>query len=1575
VIAPLPPIISPFEFREDCIFDRIFTIVDFSLNINEFHCKNAEGILIKECPTVEEGFKMLAENMFIDQFNKNSNLFMIKIEVKSQMDVLKITQMFAAVRTFAKNDLLILFENFVDKSQVFWKFANGKIFWLNMEPEISTVVVNFLSTCMKNENHTGISQDTLQILSSKLKDEICELDILSLADSRNYNLLMLAAEVGDNISLKSLINCGFDMDILICDNSAAELAWNNRHYETVLLLLEANSLYPKKFNYIESTEALKKFVNKTRDLHNMIRKKRDLSSILDQNINLRHFYNTANLSAPAQALLCENIEMYKELLSKNIYIGPKEDFDKLIRKLSDNKREHLRGIHLYLIQSWTEKHLMILISNSFVGHDIIDVGSKLQHVRNAFEFLNKFPLITLILKVVAASRDFKIIFDFNRSMIQHLDPTSGKYTKGSFFTTRHIYIAAQQLLETQSQLQVYGTLAHELCHYALLLVYNNNCKPYPNSEENKTLLNKFSQITSNCEENKHAEILIQYVFEYNSCQQHAELAVRVPHMIVEYSNDKKMIATRRENFPELFKFIENETANDMEEALATIQIKADVKMKKYTHRMKSKNRQIVWLWILSAFLILMVPLAALITMLVFNTSNPIYTCANLTDKVRPKVFGSTVNFQGVPIIFSELFGKNLTACNVIDTNEIGQIIKAYDSNQFIANVYAEQRNFTAFKKLEVPEKYCNGSLELINNTEFLEEYKDKEFRNFSLIIGEKIELRAKFYIKRKLKVVIEENSNKTFNDNQTSPFVCINSKIHLLSDTAGSGKSTTFRYLTWELKQKFPLKWVSFIDLKNHAIAIKELPKLDPNLTTIAEFLALKILKLTIEAEKKIFNEKFTKNQAIFLWDGVDEISPYCFNETLRLIQDIWNMTENYQWISTRPQHEKIIADRFKIPILKIEPYNESDRQEFATKFMNSKNFTEDQVTEALEKVLNFVINLEDRSISKEYNKMVNNPQMLYMICNAYVKNISLDNSTNIYTFYDSYIGELFDIADRHKGDIVRNDTKVIQMKQKFQNIHHFYAIKTILESMEKNEEIFDPNFNLNSTYNLNLLKQNFSSYNEEISRYGILFFNDQNQLEFEHRTFAEFFIAQFIYVNIYDFTYDMSRHEAEMRLKFLFNLMVRHIDHEIIFDFMNGFLNFHESSSVPFHPLFVEIIKENYTNLIIPGMHSRMEDPRSNFMFGFSATSIKLVTPFFKKDENLLYLLWKIDENETVFHRSFKNFELSTKFDEIVKIVEENFSKENQKKIFLGKFQAINMLLKIKSGEYSCAIAKYLDEDCQKIINIQNESKFADLINAKNYSNSYYQILIDENGDKIFQKIDSSDLNFKIFWKVLENKHEVLKSWFWTRGTRLFHLLYRNKQFVESFLIIIEKFLNQNEIIDLILHVDKRRFTFMYQIGAFSPDVDELLWSFIEKHLNKELQKQLFAPIVGRTVASMIYLKIEKLFVFYQHILQMLFSNDELQIGIKNGIFEYIKARSYYDEYDVPQYLKLTKFIQEVYKGNNEDLKKLFLVKDTSNISFLQIIFNETGQFNPLKELARSVFNETEIKQLSKARITSYRF
>lgn len=311
-----------------------------------------------------------------------------------------------------------------------------------------------------------------------------------MSDSRNFNLLFNAAEVGNLPALNFLLEKDFDVNTLVEGQKAIDLAWENHHEDAVLLLLKSNSVYPQNFELsrVTNSNELRIFVTTTLFFHTSIANGSvaDVREVLQNLPNMRYFYDPQNNSAITNALNSKQFEVYNVLMDENLEFGPFEDFNAVFNELNLEEKRNLRDTHLNYTQELTEKDTITLMSNSVVGHGNLNEHKRFELVMRAYKFLNSIALIRLILQIVAASRNFKIIFDFNNENVRFMDPTASSNTNGLIYFSGRIYIAAKQLLCETTKHIVYGVLAHELCHYAMFLTFDNHARPYSESDEEAT---------------------------------------------------------------------------------------------------------------------------------------------------------------------------------------------------------------------------------------------------------------------------------------------------------------------------------------------------------------------------------------------------------------------------------------------------------------------------------------------------------------------------------------------------------------------------------------------------------------------------------------------------------------------------------------------------------------------------------------------------------------------------------------------------------------------------------------------------------------------------------------------------------------------------------------------------------------------------------------------------------------------------------------------------------------------------------------------------------------------------------
>lgn len=591
-----------------------------------------------------------------------------------------------------------------------------------------------------------------------IKPEITSFMLSYIADYRDYNLLLVAAEVGNIYIVEIMLELGFSSEYR--GMNAQTLAWKNRHFEVLLLLLKSNLIYPYSIYIDECPDDIQEFFEISRELNEaiLVKDKDKVLRIISQNTEMIHFYNLNNESALAFALNRRLFDMYRLLISKNIMFGPHEKFSEIKEDMKESERKKLREIHFKESKYLPDNHINILLSNSRISHDTSNATTKFNCVKKAFEYLNSNPSVQIILKIVAASRNFRIIFDFKRDSVEVVDPTVDDSTEGLFYITfGRIYIGARKLLDSDTKFEVLGVLAHELCHNTMALVYNNFSKPYFKND-NKAK-QTFEGVLRFCIENSGKEKIIDAVHTlYDPCHYHAELIVRVPHLIMHYMNKPEKFNAINNIFPNLFDIYEKKVLEDMKKALPKIEAKAESEKKKSEKKIRK----------LKIILLITFLVGISIGWIALHYYKPTYKFSLLSPRDKIKVENAPVIYCNVDIVFRDLFPHNASAYNLLTSDDISQMLSGNPLNfsnphlsylkdlivfewknlttklkdKFLSSNFTFQNKFVTFKNMN------------ISNSDVFKSLQSKQIifvlDGNSLVVHKMIQNKTAFYTERSM---------------------------------------------------------------------------------------------------------------------------------------------------------------------------------------------------------------------------------------------------------------------------------------------------------------------------------------------------------------------------------------------------------------------------------------------------------------------------------------------------------------------------------------------------------------------------------------------------------------------------------------------------------------------------------------------------------------------------------------------------------------------------------------------------------------------------------------------------------
>jgi len=145
-----------------------------------------------------------------------------------------------------------------------------------------------------------------------------------------------------------------------------------------------------------------------------------------------------------------------------------------------------------------------------------------------------------------------------------------------------IFIGAKSPDNERDQ-RIKGVLAHELCHYVMKLVYENNENPYYKHwvevinifEAVVTVIDKWSAAYSEDQDDECDGIISSVFTHYDSIDFHPELIVRVMQILTQYDDDDEKSTHLQEKYKELFNYFRIHVWPEMQKF--NLKIREDVK--------------------------------------------------------------------------------------------------------------------------------------------------------------------------------------------------------------------------------------------------------------------------------------------------------------------------------------------------------------------------------------------------------------------------------------------------------------------------------------------------------------------------------------------------------------------------------------------------------------------------------------------------------------------------------------------------------------------------------------------------------------------------------------------------------------------------------------------------------------------------------------------------------------------------------------------------------------------------------------------------------------------------------------
>ncbi|KAL7029854.1 hypothetical protein ACKWTF_006396 [Chironomus riparius] len=1135
-------------------FSLIESEIVEKLELSVNHQPEFDQLIIQSIPSTLKGLQLISQNWFESKVCSYEKLIAIILQIDDNLNDLP-----ENIEFISKNRILVGFQSTLEdhESKSYWKFTGREKFYsLSIENDASTNATSFFREFIVDEIRNGRT-GILEKYQHKNKIRLHE-----VGDRNEKNLLVLAVSKNQSNIVKTLLEHDFDAD------DAIDVAWElfeeiNEDAEKkeevnkiILCLLGANSRFPSDFEYEKASKEVQEFVDKCESLHYDVDDDNfdGIKEKLESNPDLIHFYERNSESLLAYSLRMKKFKIF-EFLDKEITTGCHEDLDEVYENMIAKECRMLREQHKSNAIEFPETYIFILRSKSRIGNNDRHSNMKWKYIDEAFKTINSNDYCKKILKVAAEFKKLKIFFDFKHNSTYYLDPATSIYSKGIIYEGGSIFIGAKYLSDDDKKFEVFGVLAHELCHLALFLGFmNRNFDPFPVGQSNsKTRF--IDQVMAQCKEQEESEKIIANVFKsYPQDVQDSEMIVTVPQMLMHYIRDPVKLLELEGIFEELFRYSREVVEPELDKALPVLKILGDDE--------KSIKFE------------------------------------NLTEPMRIRILHSTINFQESETSFHELIGTDEKVLTILTSGNIRKIL-----------IKNGEMEFSSICELNL--KY--GLLE--------RSFIERETSDRIKLLDQNLHLENMQKKKRTLESVQDLS-------------------IFLLSDHAGSGKTTIFKDIAIKLKALNKNVWVSFINLRINGPVLENFKNKIKDLTfdDVCQML-FEMVDQESDIEKAIFTKLFFNGTTILFFDGFDEISPKYTQIVMKMFEIlITNEVKNHLWISTRPHCAEILEIMLNVKAFKFTDCTNEEYLEFITKILKLNKVPENSLK--FEKVVQNVYYYIHNDIflrplvnepSFVAKQAIENPLLIEMLTELFI-NDSIKVDTDNYNLYLKMVEKQKEKVGIKIPNLERDPTGKLSVW----DVHKILSLLLIFGD----DFVDELKFKLETLSIMKKWKKEKKNWTSDmIQRYGFVIVdlsadNLRSSIDFNHRTYAEFFIAQFLMDFIFDDNDEVS--EAEVMKKFeIFDLVMKNGKRfSIILSFMVNFIKFGTYEDIG------DEIKEILTTKI--GSIHLMAENSEESSFDEIAAYFGNYSQFLINEDELLRNLWKLDGKNILQDFITKKYSLS---------------------------------------------------------------------------------------------------------------------------------------------------------------------------------------------------------------------------------------------------------------------------------------------------------------------------------------------
>jgi hypothetical protein len=657
---------------------------------------------------------------------------------------------------------------------------------------------------------------------------------------------------------------------------------------------------------------------------------------------------------------------------------------------------------------------------------------------------------------------------------------------------------------------------------------------------------------------------------------------------------------------------------------------------------------------------------------------------DLEDASLNIVLNREVDFQKHKTTWKEIAEKDylkndILLKDLLQFQEIADNVQVF--NIFNKDLYVE-RTFIYQHWLK-PEVLNNFNDEFVYNEEEFESKRKSKNIHWLEKIGANLKwIKTTENISEILKFINEEKKEGV----KEEKFTMLPSRVSVLVDVAGMGKSTALDRQAQLLKKKHPHKWIMKINLNDYTNELEEATMEGLKTTEgVLEFLSKHIFKMETNLEEELFKHSSTKTgNVILLFDGFDEVASYYKDQVSQLIKSLLKTSIGKIIIASRPECGDYLEKTFSQIRYSLLPFTKEDQENFLFNFMKEKvgNVVDEDL---LKKIIQMILGSMAKSFSDKDFKFTGVPLITKLVAEFFESKINgyfqkppandfvdfiakLEKETfNLVKLYDHFVEKKLQIYHEEKCKLILSNPRVKRMiQQLIPRILKNYKTLAVKQILKTDAGKYFP-----AVAAIEFDEEEL----EDLERVGLIY-TVNNDWKFVHQTIGEFGFNRFLNDSFDD----------ENCAKFIVEVVLVDDSYQIIRSFMNFWIleKVSENSCEMYQEKLLEISVQNKeTPLHVAGR----EGNENIFWFLYSslaAKSDRFANKTAETEDYLLNIPKGIDsaKSYTAFAHYFQNCNDSFV---ILREIQKDFGIDFVKQLFRIKMNTEeNILHKISESDWN---------------------------------------------------------------------------------------------------------------------------------------------------------------------------------------------------------------------------------------------------------------------------------------------------